>query len=88
MSVAELKNDLHRLIVETEDETFLEEIRLAFEYFQQGERAVDWWDTIGEKGRAAIKKGLQQAEEGKVIPHAEVRKEIDQLFEEARKARQ
>ena len=80
-SVAELKNDLHRFIVETDDEVFLEEIRLVFYNYLKSGPAEDWWDKIGEHGKSSIKKGLEQAREGKFTRHTEVRKEINQMFE-------
>ena len=34
----------------------------------------DWWDNVEESAKESIERGLQQAKEGKVIPHEEVMK--------------
>ena len=34
----------------------------------------DWWDQVEDAAKDSIQKGLQQAKEGKVIPHDEVMK--------------
>jgi predicted transcriptional regulator len=34
----------------------------------------DWWDDVSTPARASIKKGLRDAEEGKVTEHIEVMK--------------
>lgn len=83
ISVAELKNDLHRLIVETDDLAFLEEIRTAFANHQGGHE-TDWWDMLGDQSKISIQKGLQQLKNGERIPHATVRSEINQLFEKVK----
>ncbi len=34
----------------------------------------EWWDNMEESAKESIERGLQQAKEGKVIPHEEVMK--------------
>jgi predicted transcriptional regulator len=80
MSAAELKNDLHRLIVETDDINILQKIRSIFNSFIKGEEEKDWWDIISDQEKASIKKGLEQLEKGERLPHNEIRKEINELL--------
>jgi predicted transcriptional regulator len=35
---------------------------------------TDWWDNVEEAAKASIERGLKQAEEGNVKPHATVMK--------------
>ena len=53
MSVAELKNDLHRLVVSTEDETILDYIR---GYFLELTNEEDWWDRLSDNQMLQIQK--------------------------------
>ncbi len=80
MSTAEIKNDLHRMVVETEDINILQKIKAIFNSLIKDESSADWWDIISDHEKASIKKGLQQLKNGERIPHAEVRKEINELL--------
>ncbi len=80
MLTAEIKNDLHRLVVETDDIKVLQKIKIIFDTLVLGDEKTDWWDTISEQEKISIKKGLQQLENGKRFPHTEVRKEINELL--------
>jgi predicted transcriptional regulator len=80
MSVAEIKNELHRLVVETDDQKVLQQIKSIFVILKKGGEETDWWDLIDEKEKVLIKKGLQQLERGERISHQEVRKDIDLLL--------
>lgn len=80
MSTAELKNDLHRLIVETDDINILQKIQAIFNSFIKGEENNDWWDTISDQEKSSIKKGIEQLESGERFTHKEARKEINELL--------
>ncbi|MEZ4931372.1 MAG: hypothetical protein R2788_04475 [Saprospiraceae bacterium] len=73
MSTAELKNDLHRLIVETDDINILQKIQAIFNSFIKGEENNDWWDTISDQEKSSIKKGIEQLESGERFTQQEVR---------------
>lgn len=47
ITTAEIKNYLHKLIVETDDENVLNKVQ-AFFFKLKGEN-VDWWDTISSQ---------------------------------------
>lgn len=80
MSTAELKNDLHRLIVETDDINILQKIQAIFNSFIKGDENNDWWDTISDQEKSSIKKGIEQLENGERFTHKEVRNEINELL--------
>jgi predicted transcriptional regulator len=78
MNTAEIKNYLHKLIVETDDESILTKVQAYFTTLK--EKNIDWWDMISEQEENDIKEGLQQLENGEGIPHEEVKRKVDKLF--------
>ena len=40
----------------------------------------DWWDTISDKSKTLIQKGMEELRQGKGIPHEEVKKKVDKLL--------
>lgn len=77
-STAEIKNYLHKLIVETDDEIILSKVQAYFTTLKS--KNVDWWDTISDQEKEAINMGLQQLENGEGIPHEEVKRKADELL--------
>lgn len=77
-NTAEIKNYLHKLIVETDDESILNKVQAYFTTLRS--KNVDWWDTISEQDKEAINVGLQQLQNGEGIPHKEVKRKADQLL--------
>lgn len=65
MSTSELKNVLHRMVVETDDPVILEQIAGMFAAMRNEE--MDWWDMISEEEKRKIDVGATQAREGKII---------------------
>jgi hypothetical protein len=45
----------------------------------------DWWDDLTPEQQALIEKGKLDIQQGRGIPHEEVKKQIQQLFEQKRK---
>jgi predicted transcriptional regulator len=78
VSIAEIKNYLHKLIVETDDENILSKVQAYFTTLKS--ENVDWWDTISDQEKEAINIGLQQLENGEGIPHEEVKRKVDKLL--------
>ena len=78
MNTAELKSDLHRLIVETNDINVLFDIRQYF--LQLKAKDVDWWDLISNEQKESIQKGIEQLEKGEGITHQKVRKKVNKLL--------
>ena len=77
-STAEIKNYLHKLIVETDDESILSKVQAYFNTLK-GEN-IDWWDTISDKEKDAVNIGMRQLENDEGIPHEEVRKKADKIL--------
>ncbi len=77
-NTAEIKNYLHKLIIETDDENILSKVKAYFVTLV-GKNA-DWWDTISDKEKDAIQMGLQQLENGAGIPHEEVKQKADKIL--------
>ena len=77
-STAEIKNHLHKLIVETDDESILSKVQVYFTTLKS--KNVDWWNTISDQEKEAIKIGLQQLENREGIPHEEVKRKVDKLL--------
>jgi predicted transcriptional regulator len=77
MSAAELKNDLIKVIINTEDVTFLQKVK---DFFKKQNATLDWWDEISDHEKDMIELGLKDIEEGRVVPHEEVRVEINKLL--------
>lgn len=77
-SKAEIKNHLHKLIVETDDESILSKVQAYFTTLKS--KNVDWWDTISDQEKEAINIGMQQLENGEGIPHEEVKRKMDKLL--------
>lgn len=78
MNTAEIKNNLHKLIVETDDVAILTKIQTFF--IQLKSRKIDWWDMLTDQEKKLIDKGTNQLESGKGIPHKVVRKKVKDLF--------
>lgn len=77
-NTAEIKNHLHKLIGETEDEGILNKIH-AYITTLQG-KYIDWWELASVKEKEIIYKSQQLLKNGKGIPHQEVKKKVDKLF--------
>lgn len=77
-TAAILKNELHRLVVETDNAEVLSQVKSIFEALLLGEE--DWWDTLSEKEKTQVQKGLQQLDNGDRMTNESVRKEINHLL--------
>lgn len=77
-NTAIIKNYLHKLIVETDDENTLNKVHAYFTTLKSSD--VDWWDTISDQEKDAINIGLQQLDNGEGIPHDEVKRKVDKLL--------
>ncbi len=73
MSTLMLKDALHRLVLETNDDAILQQVQHFFLAIKEKNNTTDWWLTINENEKVLINKGLEDAENGKLIPHHEVR---------------
>ncbi|MBN2611966.1 MAG: hypothetical protein JXB00_10455 [Bacteroidales bacterium] len=51
-STAEIKKYLHKLIVETNDESILSKVQAYFTTLK--DKNVDWWDTISDQEKEPL----------------------------------
>lgn len=79
MNTAELKNHLHKLIMDTNDIEVLTKIESYFNKLKT--KNNDWWDELSENSKRDIEKGIEQADNGELIDHKEARKIIKAFFE-------
>jgi hypothetical protein len=78
IDVADMKNNLHKFIVETDDIGVLSKVQAYFDILKY--KQTDWWDLLSEKEIASVERGLQQLDKGQRIPHAKVKHKVDQLL--------
>lgn len=78
MSTAELKSNLHRLVVETDDKDILSKVEVFFQALIQGQ---NWWDVISDEERRMIELGKWQIDNGQGISHDQVRAQVGKLLE-------
>jgi hypothetical protein len=84
MSTLVLKNNLHKLVVETDDETLLQQVQLFFLALKDKKATTeDWWQTISETERNLINKGLEDSANGKLISHEIARASINKILGKA-----
>ncbi|MEM9888945.1 MAG: hypothetical protein AAF849_23835 [Bacteroidota bacterium] len=75
--IAVVKNNLHELVVQTQDAEVLQKVE---DYFRDLISGKDWWAAISAAEKDLIQKGTAEIENGQGIAHAEVRKQVDQLL--------
>jgi hypothetical protein len=78
-STAEIKNYLHKLVVETDDESILNKVQAYFTTLKG--KNTDWWNAISSQEKEAISIGLKQLENGEGVSHEEVKRKADRLLD-------
>jgi len=74
----ELKSDLHRLIVESNDTVILTQIHEYFKHLNTKNK--DWWLSLTPEQQKKIQKGVDQLDSGEGILHEKVRKSVNKLL--------
>ncbi|MCB0598417.1 MAG: hypothetical protein H6557_08625 [Lewinellaceae bacterium] len=77
MSVAEIKNNLHRMVVETDDPEILAQIAALFASLL-GEQ--DWWDFLSNEEKKKIERGEADAEAGRTAPYSQVKERVKDIL--------
>ena len=78
MNTLELKNNLHRMVVETDDAAVLEQITLLFSALRD-EKSL--WDSISEAEKKQIQKGLEDLRSGRIKSNEEVRAKVRSILQ-------
>jgi hypothetical protein len=73
-TAADIKNDLHRMVVETNDTEILARVRA---FFTSLRKETDWWDELSEEDIALIELGEQQLDEGITVTNEDVRAKVE-----------
>lgn len=74
MKTAELKNNLHKLIDETNNDEVLSKVNAYFEQFRN--EKTDWWDTIPNSIKEEVKEAVVELENNNIFSHSQVQNEI------------
>lgn len=71
MNIETEKIELLKLILETEDEAIIQELKVVFK-----KQEVDFWDELPDHVKAGINRGLEDVATGRVQKHEDVMLEI------------
>lgn len=74
MTATDIKNDLHRLVVETDDLDILQTIQQVFTAMKR--QQPDWWTLLSDSQQRLVKTSLEQAEENNLTPSVQVHDRI------------
>lgn len=77
-NTASLKNNLHKLIVETDDEAILSKVQAYFDTLKF--TRSDWWDALSDAELEVIQRGIDQLNNGERILHDKVRGKAEHLI--------
>jgi len=75
MSIEELKIEIAKKVFETDDENLLSELEMLLNH---SEKVV--LEELPKHVQEGIKRGLKQAEEGKLIPYDEVKRRLSEKW--------
>ncbi len=78
LNTLELKNDLHTLVTNTDDENVLFRVK---DFFTELNNQKDWWDVLTSTQKKQVEIGSKQLDEGLKFTNDEVRAEIDKLLQ-------
>lgn len=82
MSTLQLKDALHRMVVETEDPLILRQVMAFFASLRQEE---DWWNLLSDAEKNAIEAGMAQASSGKTVAHTSVREAAESILKDGKR---
>ena|GEM_PF-1059631 len=75
MSIEELKIEIAKKVFETDDENLLSELDMLLNY---SEKVV--LEELPKHVQEGIKRGLKQAEEGRLIPYDEIKRRLSEKW--------
>ncbi len=78
MSTAELKTEILKLVVETEDTSILIKVKAYFKSLKKSETA-DWWDELSEEDKIDIQQAEKEIKQGKTISHQKAKSIIGKI---------
>jgi CTP:phosphocholine cytidylyltransferase-like protein len=78
LNTLELKNDLHTLVTNTNDEDLLFRVK---EYFIELKNKDDWWHLLSKEQKNKVEIGTKQLDNNVKFSNDEVRVEINKLLQ-------
>ena len=72
MNLQAEKIELAKLLLDTEDETLVQQIRALFK-----SRKKDFWEELPEHVKKGVEKSREQAKNGQLIPFEDIIKELE-----------
>jgi|688.fasta_scaffold1019780_2 hypothetical protein len=72
MTVAQKKIALAQRVLETDDKQILKELEAVFVRHNE-----DWWDTLPDRIKESVDRGLKQSEKGVGVSHELVMKKME-----------
>jgi hypothetical protein len=73
MTVLEIKDNLHRMVVETDDQAILEQIAFLFAALRDENNL---WDAMSDAEKKQIRHGIEDIKNNKITTHEEVRASV------------
>mgnify|MGYP007128297821 CR=1 FL=1 len=70
MSIATIKLDLAKKIIDTEDEGIINHIKAIFDTHPE----ANWFESLHDDVRSSVEQGIKEADRGEGTPHAVVMK--------------
>jgi predicted transcriptional regulator len=77
MSSAELKYNLHQLIDGITDNSVLQAV---YALLSKVSKEEGWWDSLSEKSKQSILRGLDDADNGRFVPDHQVQAKVNKLL--------
>jgi predicted transcriptional regulator len=77
MSSAELKYSLHQLIDGITDKNVLQAV---YTLLSKASEDDDWWNSLSEKSKQSILRGLDDADNGRFVQDHEVKAKVNKLL--------
>ncbi|MEO8147744.1 MAG: hypothetical protein ABI723_08920 [Bacteroidia bacterium] len=80
MNTKNLKEELHKLVDELNDDVALENFYKAMNYYKLQNSSIEILDELDSKQLARLLESIEQGKAGKTTSHLEMKKEIQQWF--------
>lgn len=77
LNIAEIKNLLHKFIVETNDFEVLNKVK---NYFSSLDKEKDWWNILSNEEKQQLEVGLTQLDNDEFVDYQQVKKKADILL--------
>lgn len=78
MNAIELKSDIHQLVERINDLNILQAIKVILS--KEAVIGIDWADTLSDTLKEELETSIEEADQGKTIPHAEAVRQINNRY--------